>query len=154
MQQDEHTIATLVIVEDDFLIAAAYRAMAEEIGINVLAMCDTADAGIAAIIAHQPTFALLDVQLAGPRDGVHVATAVLQNEIATRIIFATGSFDAETLSRLHGVGAFQVLVKPIDPNDFAAALSVDADAQPLADPRNAGLKLDRSYIAQMTRVRD
>ncbi|WMS43518.1 response regulator [Acuticoccus sp. MNP-M23] len=143
---------TVVIVEDDFLIAAAYRTMAEEVGIKVLDVCDTAAAGIAAIAAHQPTFAVLDLNLAGGADGVHVAAAVRQNEIATKIIFATGSATPDTLRRLDAVGAFNVLIKPIDPKDFIAAL--DSDAPSHAGSNSPPGPQDKAYIAQMARRTD
>lgn len=159
MQANKKNRHTIVIVEDDFLIAAAYSTMCEEIGVDVLEICDNAEAGIVAIATHQPTFALLDVHLASGRDGVHVATAIRQNEIDTNIIFATGSFDPGTLNRLHGIGAFNVLVKPIDPADFAAALSgstgsTDSGAPPVSSVGEVTGQRTAAYIAQMTRRQD
>lgn len=114
---------TIVIVEDDFLIAAGYRVVCEELGVEVLAVCDSAEEGFAAVATHEPTYALLDMHLAGDKDGVSIALAIWQNEIETSVIFATGSLDPASLDRLCHTGPYKLLMKPIDPADFENALT-------------------------------
>lgn len=105
---------TVVIVEDDFLIAAAHQCTCEEAGIEVLGICDTGEQAIETIARLKPNFALIDVRLAGVRDGIYVARQIRERNIDTIVIFATGSTEFETLKKLSALEPRQILRKPIE----------------------------------------
>lgn len=116
------THGTVVIVEDDFLIAAAHQYTCEEAGIEVLGICDTGEEAVKTIIGLKPTFALIDVRLAGARDGVSVARELKALQLETIVIFATGSTEAATLRKLNELNPRQILRKPIESEDLKSCL--------------------------------
>lgn len=113
---------TAIIVEDDFLIAASYSMVCEDLGIRVIETCDTAAGAIEAIIAHQPTLAFLDVRLRGKGDGIDVANAIRDHGLNTKIIFVTGSQEPETIRRMNAVKPAEILSKPIPPEHLEQAI--------------------------------
>jgi CheY-like chemotaxis protein len=79
--------ASVLVVEDEALIAMDLQAVLEEAGYRVLGPCNSTAAAMALLAEHDPDVALLDVNL-GRSDVFGVA-----NELATRktkLIFLTG----------------------------------------------------------------
>ena len=61
---------TVVIVEDDFLIAEYLRDLCDGYGMKVEGSADSAGAAIPMILQKEPAYILMDVRLKGERDGV------------------------------------------------------------------------------------
>ncbi|WMS43519.1 response regulator [Acuticoccus sp. MNP-M23] len=116
------TLGTVVIVEDDFLIAAAHQCTCEDAGIEVLGICDTGEEAVETICRLKPTFALIDVRLAGVRDGVYVASEIKAKGLDTVVIFATGSTEANTLRKLNELQPRRILRKPIESEELKNSL--------------------------------
>lgn len=113
---------TIVIVEDNYLIAEDLRGMCEEFGAEVLDVVYASDPALDSILEHRPDFVLMDVRLGGKRDGVDVALAVYQEAPETRVIFITGSNEPPTVDRINSDHPYRILIKPISPGDLRAAL--------------------------------
>ena len=113
---------TAIIVEDDFLIAASYGLVCEDLGIEVVDTCDTAAQAIEMIMERRPDFVLLDVRLRGEKDGVYVAEQIRERGLATKLIFVTGSQEPETLARIRKLNPDGVLSKPTPPQSLEHAL--------------------------------
>lgn len=114
---------TVVIVEDDFLIAEDLKAMCEEFGATVLGMASTAETAFPEIEAHRPRYVLMDVRLGGKRDGVDIAQRVNDAWPETRLIFITGSNEPPTIERIKEDHPFRILIKLISPDQLKEALT-------------------------------
>ena len=114
---------TVVIVEDDFLIAEDLRGMCEEFGVKVLGMAHTAATAFAEIETHRPQFVLMDVRLGGKRDGVDIAQQVNDVMPEVKLVFITGSNEPPTIERIKEDHPFRILIKPISPEQLGEALS-------------------------------
>ena len=93
--------ATILIVEDEQLVAVDLEAHLTRLGYQVV---DTAASGEEAwekAQAAQPDLILMDVRLAGPMDGIEAARRI-RRECDAPIVFLTAYSDAATLQREMG----------------------------------------------------
>ncbi|WMS43013.1 response regulator [Acuticoccus sp. MNP-M23] len=104
---------SVIIVDDEFLIARMMQYACEDIGMNVLCLCHGAQEAIDALTEHKPDVVLLDVRLDDTLDGVDVAQRIVAAQLGTKIIFATGSTEPQTTARMRAVGPHAILNKPI-----------------------------------------
>ncbi len=103
--------ARLLIVEDDFLIAMEAEAALSEAGFSVLDVATTAEEAFALARQHQPEVVVMDIRLAGQRDGIDAA-GDLYRELGLRCIFATAHDDQRTRARAEPYGPLGWLTKP------------------------------------------
>jgi two-component system, response regulator PdtaR len=101
----------VLIVEDDFLIAMEAEAALSNAGFDVLEIATTAEQAFASAKLHKPAIALMDVRLAGRRDGVDAAGDLFR-ELALRCIFATAQDDQQTRARAEPYEPLGWLTKP------------------------------------------
>lgn len=102
----------VAVVDDEFLIAAGLSMQVEDMGMIVCGTAATADEAVALVQAERPSVVLMDVRLAGDKDGVDAALAIHET-VGSKVIFVTGSREPQTLERIgldHPAG---VLFKPV-----------------------------------------
>ena len=95
------------------------RLLDEEPDVAIVAECGDGDAAVAAIRAHRPDLAFLDVQMPG-LDGLSVLDAVRPAELPV-VVFVT-AFDQYAI-RAFEVHALDYLVKPFNTRRFRAAVA-------------------------------
>ena len=66
----------VAVVDDEFLIAAGLTLQLEELGMTVCGTAATAEEAVALVQAKRPAVVLMDVRLAGERDGVDAAQTI------------------------------------------------------------------------------
>lgn len=113
---------SILIVEDEFLIAHALQLLLEGIGLAVCGRADNAEDALALAIRHRPKVILIDARLKGAVDGVDAARAI-REAIDARIIFLTGSRDPEMLAHIQTAKPSAVLIKPAARKELIAAVS-------------------------------
>lgn len=70
--------AKLLIVEDEFIVAAALQANLEAQGYIVVGQADSGEEALALAAARHPDLALMDIRLKGGMDGVETARRLRQ----------------------------------------------------------------------------
>jgi DNA-binding NtrC family response regulator len=83
-------MARLLIVEDDRITAFALQRAVTRMGHTVVAHVASAAAAMAAVQAERPEVVLLEIGLAGPRDGLRVGLDI-QTFWSTPVIYLSGS---------------------------------------------------------------
>ncbi len=111
-----------VIVEDEILIADYLSDLCELYEVQVVGTADNADDAIQTIRDTRPDIVLMDVRLVGDVDGVEVAKTVYNEQNALKIIYITGSNEPPTIARIRSDHPYQILIKPILPDDLRRAL--------------------------------
>jgi DNA-binding NarL/FixJ family response regulator len=91
--------ARLLIVEDDYFVALELEHQLAAAGFAVIGVAATAEEAIDLAQAGKPDLAIMDIRLAGSRDGIEAA-ADLKARYGIRSIFASAHSDPET--RLRG----------------------------------------------------
>ena len=103
---------TIAVVDDEFLIAAGLTQQLEDMGMSVCGTAATADEAIGLVQAARPRVVLMDVRLAGEKDGVDAALAI-HATVGSKVIFVTGSREPQTMDRISQDHPAAVLFKPV-----------------------------------------
>ena len=101
----------ILIVEDDFLVAGELEYALQNAGFEVAGTAGSASEAIELAKTQQPTLAIMDIRLAGTRDGVDTAIELFQN-YGIRSIFATAHQDPTTVGRATKAEPIGWLQKP------------------------------------------
>src|SRR5947208_4022136 len=102
----------ILIVEDDYLVALQFENALTEAGYDVVDIASTAEEAVQLVPDHQPELVLMDVRLAGPRDGIQAATEILER-IGVRSIFVSAFCDPTTRARADRANPIAWLAKPV-----------------------------------------
>jgi DNA-binding NarL/FixJ family response regulator len=119
--------ARILIVEDDYLVAMEVETALAEAGFDVVGIATTAEEAIALTVAQNPTLVVMDVRLAGKRDGIDAALQLFR-EHGIRCIFATAHYDENARARAQPAGPLGWLQKP-----YTMASLVEAVRRALSD---------------------
>lgn len=114
---------SILIVEDDAILALHLRNLLVGLGYNVLEPVATGEAAIAAITAEPPDLVLLDVQLAGTMDGI-TAAGHIHSAVEVPIIFLTGYSQDPLVQRAKLTAPYGYLIKPVPPRELAATIEL------------------------------
>jgi len=119
---DQGTKARILIVEDDHFIGLEIEAALQQAGHDVVGIAATAAEAEAMARALRPDMAIMDIRLAGRRDGVEAAT-ILYAELGIRSLFATAhQGDAEMRRRAAATRPLGWLAKPFSPSSLIEAV--------------------------------
>ncbi len=103
---------SVLIVDDEFIIADTLGLQVQEMGLEVCGTASTARAAIDLAQAHRPDVILMDVRLKGDEDGVDAALEI-HRTVGSKVIFITGSREPATMARIQLDHPAGVLFKPI-----------------------------------------
>jgi DNA-binding NarL/FixJ family response regulator len=112
----------VLVVEDDFLIAMQTEGALSEAGFEVVGTAATAEEAIRLAGEKRPTLAVMDIRLAGERDGIDAA-GQLFSEFNIRCIFATAHDDARTRERAKPFAPLGWLPKPYTAGSLVALVA-------------------------------
>lgn len=102
---------TILIVEDEGLVAFDLKERLEQIGYMITAIADSAAAALLSVERFRPSVVLMDIRLKGPQDGIETAEQI-RRRFDVPVIFVTSHADSETLSRARVTEPFGYIVKP------------------------------------------
>src|SRR5580692_1435726 len=114
---------TILIVEDERIVARDLSLTLEEMGYVVSATVRSSTEAFQEAAAHRPDLVLMDIRIDGDADGVEVA-AELKRRHQVPVIFLTGSTDEETLQRAFRTEPDGYLPKPFTRATLRTALEV------------------------------
>ena len=103
---------TVVIAEDDALVAEDIAHELERNGVTVLARTRTADEAVEAVVRHAPSLVVLDIDLARGSSGIDAARRLAERD-GRRCVFLSGRLDADTHRALFELDPIAVLSKPL-----------------------------------------
>lgn len=138
MPSDSRQRPTVLVVEDEMVVARDLQEMLTEMGYHVPDVAGDADEALYLAELHEPDLVLIDIVLRGPRDGITLARA-LREECAAALVFVTSHADRGTVERARTARPNGYLVKPFTPEAVLAAaetaLANYAEAQRAIDLR-------------------
>ena len=105
--------ATILIVEDEGIIARDIRQQLMELGYEVVGDTPTGEASLTLTEQLKPSLVLMDIHLAGKMDGIEAAQAI-RKRFGTPVVFLTAFAGAETLERAKLTEPFGYIIKPFD----------------------------------------
>ena len=113
--------ASILIVEDEALIASYIQEVLEESGFAVAGIASSGPEAMSLVSTSKPDLALVDIKLAGPMDGIEVAR-LMQSRFSVPSIFLSGICDPETTERAKAAMPLGFLEKPFRPSQVFNAL--------------------------------
>jgi CheY-like chemotaxis protein len=111
----------ILIVEDDYLVALQFEHTLTEAGYVVVDIASTAAEAVQLMRDHEAELVLMDVRLAGPHDGIHAATEIL-DRFGTRSIFVSALTDPEIRARANSARPLAWLAKPVRDDNLLTAV--------------------------------
>ena len=101
----------VLVVEDDYLVALQAEAALSDAGFEVVGVAVSAEEAVTLAATRQPAVAIMDIRLAGTRDGIDAALEIFRRS-GIRSIFATAHNDPHTRARAAPAQPLGWLPKP------------------------------------------
>ena len=117
-QQAEKTGKTLMIVEDEVLVATVLRSELEDAGYQVLTLTDRIAEALEVAKASKPDLALVNIHLVGGDDGIELAKQLKALDIPVLLI--SGQISRARSARTVAIAS---LPKPYDAADMVLAVT-------------------------------
>jgi two-component system, response regulator PdtaR len=125
-QDDDRDLAMrslrVLIVEDEFFISLDIKHLLETLGHVVVATAVSADEAVKIAEIEHPDVVLMDIWLAGQRDGIDAAEDI-HRRCGIGSIFVTANSDPETRRRAQATQPLGFLAKPLTAEQLRLALS-------------------------------
>ena len=112
---------SILIVEDEALIASYIEEVLGESGFHVAGIAASGPEALSLAAENQPSLALVDIRLTGPIDGIELA-CLLRQRFALPAIFLSGLADADTTARAQTAQPLGFLPKPFLPSQVFNAI--------------------------------
>lgn len=115
---DGKTVGTLLIVEDEALVAMVLRDELQDAGYKVLDLTDRHTEALDAAMAEKPDLALVNIRLAGGDDGIELAEQLKALRIPVLLI--SGQVSRARSAQTVAIGS---MPKPYDAAEMVLAVS-------------------------------
>lgn len=113
----------ILVVEDEPLHMERVEMAIEDLNYSLIAMIDNAEEALRVVRATKPDIILMDINIKGETDGIHLADRV-QEIFKTPIIFTTSFADKSTIDRAKVTNPYAYLIKPLELNSLQAAIEL------------------------------
>jgi CheY-like chemotaxis protein len=114
---------TILVVEDEALVAEEIREDLEALGYKVPAVVSSGEEVMQAVAAHKPALVLMDIRLDGSVDGIEAAF-LAKAEFGVPVVFLTAYSDSDTLERVAASDPSGYILKPFDERQLAATVEM------------------------------
>lgn len=115
------TSRDVLIVEDEFFVALDLETTLQAAGFDVVGVANNAEDAVRLAETHKPFVIVMDVRLAGERDGIEAAIEIFER-FGIRSVFASAHHDAGTMARASRANAAGWLAKPYSSEALLAAV--------------------------------
>ena len=132
---------SVLIVEDEAIVAADLSATVQRLGYDVLEVVSSGSMAVAKVAQLKPDLVLMDITLKGEKDGV-TAAQTIGSRFGIPVIFITAHTDRRTIERARAAGPSGYVVKPFDETKLSTAMNQAlgrADAPAAAVPGRASI---------------
>jgi hypothetical protein len=116
-------MSSLLIVEDELLVAQSIATLLEANGHQVIACVDTAADAVAAATRQRPDLVLMDIHLRGEPDGIEAAR-LIRARVDVPVVFLTAYNDRAQLDRAKLSEPHGYLLKPYGDRDLLTTVEV------------------------------
>jgi DNA-binding LytR/AlgR family response regulator len=113
----------ILVVEDEIVIADNICNILEKLGYEVLEPVINYSEAIEQLENEKPDLALLDIQLAGSKDGIDLAWKI-KEDFDIPFIFLTSNADPRTVGRAKELAPPAYLVKPFNKDDLYTSIEM------------------------------
>jgi PAS domain S-box-containing protein len=140
--------ATLLIVEDDGILAAHLQTTLEQLGYDIRGPVATGEEAVTMVRATPVDLVLMDIELSGTLNGIEAAAAIA-GFTDTPILFLTAFSQESFLEQAKNVAPYGYLLKPISDRELTTAITIALQRhrlnRDLADSRQALAQSEARY---------
>lgn len=120
MQRSETSI---LIVEDEPVIAANIERMLDRMGYRVAGICRSSDEVMPLLISEHPAVVLMDICIDGPMDGIALAERI-RDLAGIPVVYLSALMDDETIERAKITQPFGYVAKPFSQRELEITLEI------------------------------
>lgn len=114
--------STILIAEDEHLVATDLAASLESLGVDVVAMAPNGQIAVDKAKEFKPDMALMDIRMP-EMDGL-AAAEIIYNQLEIPVVISSAYTDEDYLSRSNQIGVFGYILKPVTPDDLRVGLTL------------------------------
>ncbi|GAB4201761.1 MAG: hypothetical protein OHK0022_24100 [Roseiflexaceae bacterium] len=107
------TSFSVLIVEDERVVAMDLRVLLQRLGYSVPAIASSGAEALERVAAHRPSLVLMDIRLRGAQDGISTAEQI-RAVYDIPVVFLTAYADQSTRERVRQTAPYGYLVKPFN----------------------------------------
>lgn len=115
--------ATILVVEDESIVAMDLQHRLSDMGYSVPAVAISSSDALVKAAVNQPDLALMDIRLNGHTDGIEVA-GMLRQMLGVPSVYLTAYADSATLTRAKTTEPLGYLVKPIVDDQLRSTVEI------------------------------
>jgi CheY-like chemotaxis protein len=119
----ETTSKSILIVEDEGIVAEDLRLLLTLLGYGVTDICSDGEAAIRSVQRTTPDLLLMDINLQGALDGIETAQDI-RARVDLPIIFLTAYADDATLERARGAANYGYILKPFESREIHLSVEI------------------------------
>jgi PAS domain S-box-containing protein len=117
------SIAKILIVEDDAILAAHLEMILSQMGYQVVGLAATGESAVQTALEQEPDVILMDVHLRGEMNGIQAAAQIHQHN-QVPIIYLTAYTDEDSLQQAKTADAYAYLSKPVRDRELRASIEM------------------------------
>lgn len=121
----EKETKSVLIVEDEMIIALMIEKMVEDLGHRVVAKVPSGEEAVDLALKYSPDLILMDIRLQGEIDGIE-AMALIREQIDVQVIYISGNTDNLYKQRVKQTDCLGFLTKPITINDLNTTVNISS----------------------------
>jgi len=115
--------ASILVVEDEGIIAEDIKMCLQELGYNVLDVVTTGEDALRQVETHEPDLVIMDVVLRGEMDGIETAQ-IIHERFNIPVVFLTAHSDDPVLVRAKASEPFGYLIKPFRDRELRSTIEM------------------------------
>lgn len=143
-------VIQILIVEDEFILAANLKESLECLGYHVVDIVDSAETAIEKVVEFHPDLVLMDIKLRGEMDGIDAAEKIW-NSFQIPFIYITGHSDKSTVEKATKIFTFGYILKPVTTKNLYVAIET---ALSTFKYKKTDLLLQKAHEELQANVRD
>ncbi|MEA5451537.1 EAL domain-containing protein [Leptolyngbya sp. CCNP1308] len=114
---------TILVVEDEIVIAMDLQATLIDLGHEVPEIITSGEAAVQKALELRPDLVLMDIHLSGAMDGITAAAAITE-ALDIPVIYLTAYADEDTLKRASFTAPFGYILKPFEARELRANIDI------------------------------
>jgi PAS domain S-box-containing protein len=115
--------STILVVEDERIIAADLRACLQGFGYRVPALATSGESAIELAKKYRPDLIIMDIFLNGGMTGIEAA-GIIKRALDVPVIFLTAFSDAQIIEKAKITGPYGYILKPYDEQEVRTAIEI------------------------------
>ncbi len=147
---------TILIVEDEMIIAAKISLFLKQLGYHVDGIINRGEDVLEHCKKSQPNILLMDIRLKGAYSGIDTAKELQQNGFEIPIIYLTANFDDESFSKAKETNPYAFISKPFKKIDLQRAIELtiakEGENANHLQTKLSSVLTDRVFVKQNNRM--